>query len=65
MATVSRENIGVLNDKVIVKLSKEDYLPAVEQSIKKYAKTANIPGFRKGMVPTGMSKKNVRTKCFC
>ena len=57
MATVSRENIGVLNDKVTVKLSKEDYLPAVEQSIKKYAKTANIPGFRKGMVPTSMIKK--------
>ncbi|MDB5249127.1 MAG: tig [Segetibacter sp.] len=57
MATVSRENIGVLNDKLTVKLSKEDYLPAFEQSIKKYAKTANIPGFRKGMVPTSMVKK--------
>lgn len=57
MATVSRENIGLLNDKLTVKLAKEDYLPAVEQSIKKYAKTANIPGFRKGMVPAGMIKK--------
>jgi trigger factor len=57
MATVSRENIGPLNDKITVKLSKEDYLPAFEQSIKKYAKTANIPGFRKGMVPAGMVKK--------
>lgn len=57
MATVSRENIGLLNDKLTVKLSKDDYLPAFEQSIKKYAKTANIPGFRKGMVPSGMIKK--------
>ncbi len=57
MATISRENIGVLNDKVTVKLAKEDYLPAVELSIKNYAKNANIPGFRKGMVPTGMIKK--------
>jgi trigger factor len=57
MATVSRENIGLLNDKLTVQLSKEDYLPAFEQSIKKYAKTANIPGFRKGMVPAGMIKK--------
>lgn len=57
MATVSRENIGLLNDKLTVNLSKEDYLPAFEQSLKKYAKTANIPGFRKGMVPTGMIKK--------
>lgn len=57
MATVSRENIGLLNDKLTVKLSKDDYLPAFEQSLKKYAKSANIPGFRKGMVPSGMIKK--------
>lgn len=57
MATVLRENIGLLNDKLIVRLSKDDYLPAFEQSIKKYAKSANIPGFRKGMVPSGMIKK--------
>lgn len=57
MATVSRENIGWLNDKLTVTLSKNDYLPAFEQSIKKYAKSANIPGFRKGMVPSGMIKK--------
>src|SRR5215213_6852594 len=64
MATVSRENIGLLNDKLTVKLSKEDYLPAFEQSLKKYAKTANIPGFRKGMVPTGMIKKMYGTSVF-
>jgi trigger factor len=57
MATVIRENIGPLNDKVIVNLAKEDYLPAFEQSIKKYAKTANLPGFRKGMVPASLVKK--------
>ena len=57
MATVSRENIGLLNDKLTVQLSKNDYLPAFEQSLKKYAKTANLPGFRKGMVPAGMIKK--------
>lgn len=57
MATVSRENIGLLNDKLTVNLSKDDYLPAFEQSLKKYAKTANLPGFRKGMVPPGMIKK--------
>jgi len=57
MATVLRENIGLLNDKLTVQLSKEDYFPAFEQSIKKYAKSANIPGFRKGMVPAGMIKK--------
>src|SRR5919112_4442673 len=64
MATVSRENIGLLNDKLTVKLSKDDYLPAFEQAIKKYAKTANIPGFRKGMVPSGMIKKMYGTSVF-
>src|SRR4051812_12881129 len=64
MATVSRENIGLLNDKITVKLTKDDYLPAFEQSLKKYAKTANIPGFRKGMVPTGMIKKMYGNSVF-
>lgn len=57
MASVARENIGLLNDKITVKLNKEDYLPAFEKKVKEYSKTANIPGFRKGMVPTGMVKK--------
>jgi len=57
MATVTRENIGLLNDKLTVTLSKEDYYTGFEQSLKKYAKTANIPGFRKGMVPAGLVKK--------
>jgi trigger factor len=57
MATITRENIAPLNDKLTVKLSKEDYFPAFEQSLKKHAKSANIPGFRKGMVPSGLVKK--------
>ena len=57
MATVERENIGLLNDKLTVKLNKEDYLPSFEKKLKEYSKTANIPGFRKGMVPAGMIKK--------
>ena len=57
MATVARENIGLLNDKITVKISKEDYFPTFEKKVKEYSKTANIPGFRKGMVPAGMVKK--------
>lgn len=57
MATITRENIGNLTDKLTVKISKEDYYNGFEQSLKRYAKNANIPGFRKGMVPAGLIKK--------
>ncbi|MEI9935575.1 MAG: trigger factor [Ferruginibacter sp.] len=57
MATVTRENIGLLNDKLIVKVSKEDYYPTFEKTLKNYSKQVNIPGFRKGMVPASMVKK--------
>ncbi|HML57289.1 MAG TPA: trigger factor [Ferruginibacter sp.] len=64
MATVIRENIGLLNDKLIVKIEKSDYLPAFEKKLKEFGKTANIPGFRKGMVPAGMIKKLYGTSIF-
>jgi len=57
MATVARENIGLLTDKITISISKEDYLPSFEKKLKEYSKTANIPGFRKGMVPSGLIKK--------
>lgn len=57
MATVTRDNIGLLNDRITVKVAKEDYLPSFEKALKNYSKNANIPGFRKGMVPAGMIKK--------
>jgi len=64
MASITRENIGLLNDKLNVKVSKEDYYPAFERSIKEYSKKANIPGFRKGMVPAGMVKKMYGASLF-
>lgn len=57
MATITRENIGVLNDKITVKVDKGDYYSSFEKSLKNYSKNASLPGFRKGMVPAGVIKK--------
>ena len=57
MATVTKENIGELHERLTLKLEKADYLPSFEKSLKEYSKKANIPGFRKGMVPSGLIKK--------
>jgi trigger factor len=64
MATITRENIGLLNEKIVVKVDKNDYLPSFEKAIKSYTKQANIPGFRKGMVPVGMVKKMYGSSVF-
>jgi len=64
MGTVVRENIGLLNDKITVKVAKNDYLPSFEKALKDYSKKANIPGFRKGMVPAGLIKKMYGNSVF-
>jgi len=64
MSTVTKEHIGLLHDKLTLILSKEDYLPAFEKSLKDYSKKANIPGFRKGMVPPGLIKKMYGSSLF-
>ncbi|MCC7029763.1 MAG: trigger factor family protein, partial [Chitinophagaceae bacterium] len=57
MATISQENIGLQHEKIIIQLTKDDYLPSVQKSLKKLSRDAAIPGFRKGMVPIGHIKK--------
>jgi len=64
MATITKENIGLLHEKLTVKLEKTDYLPSFEKALKEYSKKANIPGFRKGMVPAGLIKKMYGTSLF-
>jgi len=57
MAQITRDQIAPLHERIKITVSPSDYSPAFEKSLKNYAKTANIPGFRKGMVPTGIIKK--------
>ena len=57
MATVTRESIGHLHDKLVVQIETADYLPAYEKSLKSYSQKENIPGFRPGKVPAALIKK--------
>jgi trigger factor len=54
---ITREDKDQLNSVVKINIEKNDYSPKVDKILKDYRKTANIPGFRKGMVPMGMIKK--------
>lgn len=55
--TITQEKTGELSSLVRISLSKEDYEPKVNESLKKLAKRADIHGFRKGMVPLGVVRK--------
>lgn len=57
MATINRENIGVLNDRITVTVKEEDYNPGFQKMLKQYSKDATLPGFRKGKVPASLIKK--------
>ncbi len=54
---VSKKDIDQLNAEITVKMGPADYQEKVDTVLKNYRKTAAIPGFRKGMVPMGMIKK--------
>lgn len=54
---ITQEKINDLNAVVKIKIAPEDYTEKVDKSIKEQAKKANLPGFRKGMVPAAHIKK--------
>ncbi|HEX5001350.1 MAG TPA: trigger factor [Bacteroidia bacterium] len=54
---ISREAIGNLNEMLRIKLTPEDYGKQYESEIKKYQRSASMPGFRPGHVPAGLIKK--------
>ena len=46
-----------INGLLTITVEKEDYQEKVEKTLKDYRKRAQVPGFRPGMVPMGMIKK--------
>ena len=58
---ISRNEIDSLNSVITIKLDKKDFSQKVDEVLKKYRKSANIPGFRKGFVPMGLIKKQYQT----
>jgi trigger factor len=64
MATVTLQDVAPLHKHLNVSIGKEDYLPTFEKALKEYSKKANIPGFRKGMVPSGLIRKMYGASLF-
>ena len=54
---VSFQNIDKVSGLLTVKLEKADYQEKVDKSLKTFRQKAQIPGFRKGMVPMNLVKK--------
>ena len=54
---VSLKNIDAVSGIVKVEIVKADYAEKVEKGLRNFRQKANVPGFRKGMVPMGMVKK--------
>jgi len=54
---VSLQNIDKVSALLTVDMVKADYQENVEKQLKKIRKDAQMPGFRKGMVPMGLVKK--------
>lgn len=54
---ITQEETGKLSAVVQINLKEEDYIEKVNTQLKDYRKRAQMPGFRKGMVPLGMIKK--------
>ena len=54
---ISFENPEKVNGLLTITVEEADYQASVEKTLKDYRKKANYPGFRPGMVPMGLIKK--------
>lgn len=58
---ISFENPDKVNGLITLTVEEADYKENVEKTLKNYRKRANVPGFRPGMVPMGMIKRQFGT----
>lgn len=58
---ISFENPDKVNGLLTLTVDEADYKENVEKTLKNYRKKANVPGFRPGMVPMGMIKRQFGT----
>ncbi|MCH5328609.1 MAG: trigger factor [Coprobacter sp.] len=54
---VSQQNIDKVSAVIKIEIAKADYQENVDKTLRSYRQKANVPGFRKGMVPAGIIKK--------
>ena len=54
---VSFENPDKINGLLTITIEEDDYKNDVEKELKEYRKRANVPGFRPGMVPMGLIRR--------
>ena len=54
---ISLQNTDKVSATLTVKLDKSDYQEKVDKALKKLRQNVNMPGFRPGMVPMGLVKK--------
>ena len=55
------ESADKINGLMTISIEQADYQEAVDKKLKEYRKKAQVPGFRPGMVPMGLIKKQYGT----
>ena len=58
---ISLQNIDKVNAVLTVQIEKADYQEKVDKALKDLRKKINMPGFRRGMVPVSLLKKQFGT----
>ena len=58
---ITLEKVDAVNAVITAEIAPADYEERFNKAVKNYRKNANIPGFRKGMVPASLIKKQFGT----